>query len=577
MAASAAALSMASAAQAADKSCHLGQMLELPVTMIDRQPTVPVTLNGHPMRLIADSGAFFSSLSPSAAAEYNFKQYDAPYGLRIVGLGGTVDPKVTKIDDFKLGPVTLHRVEFLVGGSEIGTAGLLGQNLLGVADVEYDLADGVIRLMKADDCGHANLAYWAKDKPVSVEKIEPARSAGMHTQGTVILNGVKLRAMFDTGAGTSMLSRAAAARAGIKPDSPGVIEAGYSSGIGSHVVQTWIAPFESLAIGDNETIKKIKLRFGDFGDDGDDGVDMLIGADFFLSHRVYVSNALHAMFFTYNGGPVFDLSIHHDGDKAGAAPPLTTAVAYSGRGMAFAARHEFSRGRDDLSQAIKLAPDDGRLYAERARIDLAMKDPKAAASDFDTAIKLMPNDADVRIGRAWLRFRQDDKAGARADADAANHLLAGPSDARFELAELYDTLDLPAQAIEQYGLWIDAHPHDSKLASAFNNRCWKRATSGTDLDGAVADCNKAVHLAPHEASYRDSRGLAYLRHGDTKKAIDDYDDALRIDPKLASSLYGRGVARRRLGQTSAGDADIAAAKAIDQDTVDELKKDGVTP
>lgn len=574
MAASAVALSMASAAQAADKGCHIGQMLELPVTMIDRQPTVPVTLNGHSMRLVADSGAFFSTLSPGAAAEYGFKLYDAPYGLRLEGIGGEVEPKVTKVDDFKLGPLMLHRVEFLVGGSEIGTAGLLGQNILGVADVEYDLANGVVRLMKPDNCSHANLAYWAKDKPVSMERIEPAKFAGMHTQGTVILNGVKLRAIFDTGAGTSMLSRAAAARAGIKPDSPGVTDAGYSSGIGSHVAQTWIAPFESLAIGD-ETIKKIRLRFGDLNDNAD--YDMLIGADFFLSHRVYVSNALHAMFFTYNGGPVFDLSIHHDGDKAGAAPPLTTAVAYSGRGMAFAARHEFARGRDDLSQAIKLAPDDGRLYAERARIDLAMKDPKAATSDFDTAIKLMPNDADVRIGRAWLRFRQDDKAGARADADAANHLLAGPSDARYQLAELYDTLDLPAQAIEQYGLWIDAHPHDSKLASALNNRCWKRATSGTDLDGAVADCNKAVHLAPHEASYRDSRGLAYLRHGDTKKAIDDYDDALRIDPKLASSLYGRGVARRRLGQTSAGDADIAAAKAIDQDTVDELKKDGVTP
>ncbi|MGN6619619.1 MAG: aspartyl protease family protein [Sphingomonas sp.] len=574
MAASVVALSMASAAQAADKGCHIGQMLELPVTMINRQPTVPVTLNGHSMRLVADSGAFFSTLSPGAAAEYGFKLYDAPYGLRLEGIGGEVEPRVTKVDDFKLGPLMLHRVEFLVGGSEIGTAGLLGQNILGVADVEYDLANGVVRLMKPDNCSHANLAYWAKDKPVSMERIEPAKFAGMHTQGTVILNGVKLRAIFDTGAGTSMLSRAAAARAGIKPDSPGVTDAGYSSGIGSHVAQTWIAPFESLAIGD-ETIKKIRLRFGDLNDNAD--YDMLIGADFFLSHRVYVSNALHAMFFTYNGGPVFDLSIHHDGDKAGAAPPLTTAVAYSGRGMAFAARHEFARGRDDLSQAIKLAPDDGRLYAERARIDLAMKDPKAAASDFDTAIKLMPNDADVRIGRAWLRFRQDDKAGARADADAANHLLAGPSDARFELAGLYDALDLPAQAIQQYGLWIDAHPHDSKLASAFNNRCWKRATSGTDLDGAVADCNKAVHLAPHEASYRDSRGLAYLRHGDTKKAIDDYDDALRIDPKLASSLYGRGVARRRLGQTSAGDADIAAAKAIDQDTVDELRKDGVTP
>jgi hypothetical protein len=32
---------------------------------------------------------------------------------------------------------------------------------------------------------------------------------------------------------------------------------------------------------------------------------MLLGADFFVSHRIYVSNAQHKMYFTYNGGPVF--------------------------------------------------------------------------------------------------------------------------------------------------------------------------------------------------------------------------------------------------------------------------------
>jgi len=35
---------------------------------------------------------------------------------------------------------------------------------------------------------------------------------------------------------------------------------------------------------------------------------MLIGADFFLSHRVYVASSQNRLYFTYNGGPVFDLS-----------------------------------------------------------------------------------------------------------------------------------------------------------------------------------------------------------------------------------------------------------------------------
>jgi len=34
---------------------------------------------------------------------------------------------------------------------------------------------------------------------------------------------------------------------------------------------------------------------------------MLLGADFFQSHRIYVANSQRQMFFTYNGGPVFGL------------------------------------------------------------------------------------------------------------------------------------------------------------------------------------------------------------------------------------------------------------------------------
>jgi hypothetical protein len=34
---------------------------------------------------------------------------------------------------------------------------------------------------------------------------------------------------------------------------------------------------------------------------------MLIGSDFFLSHRILVLAKEHTLLFTYNGGPVFQL------------------------------------------------------------------------------------------------------------------------------------------------------------------------------------------------------------------------------------------------------------------------------
>jgi len=39
-----------------------------------------------------------------------------------------------------------------------------------------------------------------------------------------------------------------------------------------------------------------------------DNADMLLGADFFVSHRVFVANKEHKLFLSYNGGPVFNLS-----------------------------------------------------------------------------------------------------------------------------------------------------------------------------------------------------------------------------------------------------------------------------
>jgi len=72
---------------------------------------------------------------------------------------------------------------------------------------------------------------------------------------------------------------------------------------GSGRWKTWIAPISSFKIG-GEEIHDTRLRIGDIGPDA----DMLLGADFFLAHHIYVSNRQDKLYFTYNGGPVFNLS-----------------------------------------------------------------------------------------------------------------------------------------------------------------------------------------------------------------------------------------------------------------------------
>ena len=167
--------------------------------------------------------------------------------------------------DFTFADVTLHHVQFVVGDKGFGgdAVGLLGQNVLGFADVEYDLADGVIRLMRPHDCRDADLAYWAQAQPVSVIDIETGDAITPHTKAVATVNGVKIGVQFDTGSPRSMLSLAAAARAGIKPDDPGVVPGGYSSGVAQRsYLRTWIAPVASFKLG-SEEIQHTRLRIGD--------------------------------------------------------------------------------------------------------------------------------------------------------------------------------------------------------------------------------------------------------------------------------------------------------------------------
>ncbi|CAN5668388.1 hypothetical protein BH10PSE14_BH10PSE14_37570 [soil metagenome] len=564
---------------AASAKCEVAQLAELKVTMVGAKPMVDAQINGHPVRFVADSGAFFSSISPGSAREFGLSLSSLPPGLQIRGIGGSADAALTRVKDFTLAGIPLHNIPFIVGGSEVGPgAGLLGQNVLGLGDVEYDLEHGMIRLMRAKGCKDLSLAYWAADRPVSIIETEPRDQLQTHTIGTVYLNGARLRAVFDTGASTSVLSLAAAARAGIRPDSPGVVAAGSSRGLGRHTVPTWIAPFDSFKVG-GEEIHRTRLRIGDIGLPN---ADMLIGADFFLSHRLYVANGERKLFFTYDGGPIFNITPNHAVDGQGEALALPTdvkeptdAAGFSGRGTAFAARRQFVEAEADLDHAIALAPTESRYFYERAMVRLARREQVRAAEDLDQALKLAPDDPRAHMVRARLRLAAHDRPGALADIAAAEHGMAPASDLRLELGELYESVDAFDQAIPQYDAWLRAHPDDSRKPTALNARCWVRALAGRDLQDALSDCDAAIRAARGNASYLDSRGLVRLRLGHFDKAIADYDAALAIRSNSAWSLYGRGVAKRRLGQAAAADLDIAAALAIAPHLGERFRKLGI--
>lgn len=581
--------------------CTLVRLPEIPVTMEGLVPTVHAQINGMDALFVADSGAFSNTVVPSAVKQFQLRVDPSIVGLYVEGVGGHETAQVAIARTFTIFGKTWPNVAFVVaGGSGEGHAiGLLGQNVFSIADVEYDLANGVIRLARPRDCSRDTaLAYWATDadKHYSVIDIDSATPEEPHTKSVAYLNGTRIHVLFDTGAAESILTLKAAKRAGFTPTSEGVTAGGPSSGIGHKVSQTWIARFASFRIGDEE-IQHAQLRFGDI--DLSDA-DMLIGADFFLSHRIYVASSQKKLYFTYNGGPVFDLTAARaaaESPAAGArseaaaaaeAPARANAAArldqptdaagYARRGTASAARHDYAAAIADLTHACELAPTEAVYFYQRGQVRVDNEQPDLALADFAQAIRLKPDDPDALIARAALRADRGDPPDLIVtDLDAADRAVPREADAHLDMGGLYAYAGRPAAAVVQYSKWIDARPRDDvHMAGALNSRCWARALGGEELDKALADCSTALKLHPNTADFLDSRGLVYLRQGNYDKAIADYDAALRLAPKTAWSLYGRGLAKSRKGLSAEGQADIAAATALQPKIAERAAGFGIT-
>jgi hypothetical protein len=191
--------------------CRLFKVAELPVTMSGLQPLVPAKINGADASFIADSGAFYSIIGPAAAAQYGLKLHRAPHGFSLEGVGGMVaKASAAYVEELTLADQKIPHIEFLVAGSDAGSgaAGVLGQNVLGFADVEYDLANGVIRLMRpSEGCEKTLLAYWAASLPYSVIDLDWTAGKPTQTSGIAYLNDKKIHVVFDTGTGSSFLTR----------------------------------------------------------------------------------------------------------------------------------------------------------------------------------------------------------------------------------------------------------------------------------------------------------------------------------------------------------------------------------
>ena len=576
------------AGQVLADTCNLKSYGALPVEILGGLPTSTIKINGTDTRFILRTGSKFSLMSKSTVSSLGLSLQPVPGGFHMSSAEGNWAVHSTRVKDFGLLGTTYHDVEFLVGGSDMGY-GMLGANLLDISDMEIDLAHGKLSLFSSEGCGDSPLAYWAKGRDYYVADIKPLeytellfnKTNDMRTFLDIVINGKRVRALLDSGAPVTALSRDAAERIGIDLNGPDV-KASVSPRVGAKPIKTWTVNIDSFSIG-NETIQHSQMQVVD-ETFGDRQTGMLLGVDFLLAHRMYIANSQLKVYFTYNGGRVSALAAATSdsykadtatpGDDKGAAPK--SASDYALAGEAHLSRGEPKAAMADLDEAIRLAPDQASYYFARAKAHAVGHQRDAVLADLGKSLSLDPKNVDALLMRAEVHLANTDSIDAATDVAAATPLLTrGSAQARLA-ASLDIQLEQAAAALPLLDDWIRSHDNDPMLGSTLSERCWARALSNQMLEDALTDCRKAIGRDGEKPAYLNSLGMVELRLRHYPESIKAYQQTIALLPRYGWAHYGLGLAETQSGQADAGKAELATARMINPQLQARAEKYGLT-
>ncbi len=279
--------------------CVVRQATSVGLSMVGGRILVQVEVNGIPSSFILDTGAQRSVVTEAAIRRLGLAR-DQWVGTTMSGIGGINRRANANPRSFTLAGVPLVRrtlnhdtsltVGVLPGSSAPGPVvdGLLGRDYLSLFDLDLDIPALRLSLFQPVGCSGRFLP-WA-DNYIAVPISNPTENALVVP---VVLDGIPLRALLDTGASGSLLGAAGIFRLKVDLASLGSDATEQVSGLGPHIVTLRRHQFRSLSVGGQSIGTPLlwvaPLRLTPI-------VDMLLGADWLAGRRVWISYATHQLF-----------------------------------------------------------------------------------------------------------------------------------------------------------------------------------------------------------------------------------------------------------------------------------------
>ena len=193
------------------EDCTLTKVSEMQLAFdAGGRPLVPVALNGRERYLLVDTGGVYGTLDRATADALGLESRSG--GMSLMNIAGETSDEFVIVDAFQFGDLHLYDRPFVIqpgserGDSEIHPVGTIAPDILADHDINFDFGSNVLDIFLQNRCeGRVLLQAPRAVVPFELDN-------GFHITFPIVLDGVELTALLDTGASGSTLNRVVAER-----------------------------------------------------------------------------------------------------------------------------------------------------------------------------------------------------------------------------------------------------------------------------------------------------------------------------------------------------------------------------
>jgi predicted aspartyl protease len=305
--------------------CLVDAFPPMPVTVAYGRAFVPAWVNGIETVGVLDTGASDSLITPELAAAARAEPIKGTHRLR--GVTGSFTSKSVSVRKIAVGSIAfIGARELLVlpfGGSDGAKIGVqVGMDLLDHFDYDMDFPHQTLQPFRTSNCLAID-PIWpdtttglALTSTVENLRINSLHQFSFSREVTIPVSfpGGIIEAFFDTGSSKSLLSHAAARRAGVTNAQLDADPVHSITGINGAKRDVYMHTFPDIAIGEDE-LHNTTIAVTQHFDRRDD--DMILGMDYIATHHLWLSLTTNALYID-------------SGERRALTPPLDRAHIIGG-------------------------------------------------------------------------------------------------------------------------------------------------------------------------------------------------------------------------------------------------------